>query len=153
MAARASASKRPRAATFVVGATVEATTPLQAGFDKLKVTQHRKLEPSDTHYTAQASYAKRTMTVSVVDQTVTEILPHKGYTARRYGTVAQVKELEGGRLYYWVVWDHGPTTAAKREAAEEDPSLRVVSKRPPWVPTPDRARWPTEVQERSRGVE
>ena len=65
----------------------------------------------------------------------------------------EVKELEGGRLYYWVVWDHGPTTAAKREAAEEDPSLRVVSKRPPWVPTPDRARWPTEVQERLRGVE
>ena len=153
MAARASASKRPLAATFDVGATVEATTHLQAGFNKLKVTQHHKLEPGDIHYTAQASYGNKTMTVSVADRTVTEILPHKGYTARRYGTVAQVKELEGDRLHYWVVWDYGPTTAAKHEAAEEDPSLRVVSKRPPWVPKPDRTRWPTDVQERLRGVE
>lgn len=118
-----------------------------AGFNPLKVSNHTKLEPRDTHFTAQASFGDRTRTMSVVDVSVTLIQPHKAYMSRRYGTVVKVEEDIGGHPFYWVVWDDGPVDPGVREDVAH-PSRRVVSNRPSWAAEPDRSRWPKEVRER-----
>jgi hypothetical protein len=93
MALQASGTKRRHTRSYVLNAIVEATIEVEsARFNPLKVSNHTKLEPRDTHFTAQASFGDRTRTVSVVDVSVTLIQPHKAYMSRRYGTVVKVEE-------------------------------------------------------------
>ena len=139
-------SKRPRPLQRQVGSVVEDAILVAGGpgFSTLQVSLHSKLDASDTEYRAKASLGERTGTVSVGDTSVTQIKPHQPYTACRYGNIVEVKVLDGVE-FYWVVWDDGPVSAGRRG---ERMRCRVVSKRPPWVPEPDRKRWPAEVKEK-----
>ena len=144
-------TKRERELSLTLGAIVEHMTWVGSGapFDTLDVSRHVKLVTTDEHWTAQARAGARTAVIMVGRSDVTQIRPYTPYTALRYGTVLQVKEVAGGDILYWVAWDNGRVDAGDLEERIMRTS-RVVPSRPSWVDEPDWSKWPKEVQERVR---
>ena len=110
-------TKRERELSLTLGAIVEHMTWVGSGapFDTLDVSRHVKLVTTDEHWTAQARAGARTAVIMVGRSDVTQIRPYTPYTALRYGTVLQVKEVAGGDILYWVAWDNGRVDAGDLE--------------------------------------